>query len=39
VLSRTPQLAPELMKAALASASAQGFDLTQLKTTAHTAPP
>jgi apolipoprotein D and lipocalin family protein len=33
VLSRTPQLAPKLMEAALASASAQGFDLTQLRTT------
>lgn len=34
VLSRTPQLPPKLMEAALASASAQGFDLTQLRTTA-----
>ena len=33
ILSRTPQLAPKLMEAALASASAQGFDLTQLRTT------
>lgn len=33
VLSRTPQLTPKLMEAALASASAQGFDLTQLRTT------
>lgn len=39
VLSRTPQLAPELMKAALASASAQGFDLSQLKTTVQMAAP
>lgn len=39
VLSRTPQLAPDLLKAALASASAQGFDLSQLKTTAHTTTP
>lgn len=39
VLSRTPQLPPELLKAALASATAQGYDLTQLKTTAHTATP
>ena len=37
VLSRTPQLPPKLMEAALASASAQGFDLTQLRTTAQTA--
>jgi len=34
VLSRTPQLPPKMMEAALASASAQGFDLTQLRTTA-----
>jgi apolipoprotein D and lipocalin family protein len=33
LLSRTPQLAPKLMEAALAAASAQGFDLTQLRTT------
>lgn len=37
VLSRTPQLPPKLMEAALASASAQGFDLTQLRTTAQLA--
>jgi apolipoprotein D and lipocalin family protein len=37
VLSRTPQLPPKLMEAALASASAQGFDLTQLRTTAQAA--
>jgi apolipoprotein D and lipocalin family protein len=33
LLSRTPQLAPKLMEAALAAASAQGFELTQLRTT------
>jgi apolipoprotein D and lipocalin family protein len=33
VLSRTPQLPPKLMEAAQASAAAQGFDLTQLRTT------
>ncbi|APW44911.1 hypothetical protein RS694_15595 [Rhodoferax saidenbachensis] len=33
LLSRTPQLSPELLKAALASASAQGFDLAQLRYT------
>jgi apolipoprotein D and lipocalin family protein len=38
VLSRTPQLPPKLMEAALASATAQGFDLTQLRTTVQ-APP
>jgi len=37
VLSRTPQLPAKLMEAALASASAQGFDLTQLRTTTQTA--
>jgi apolipoprotein D and lipocalin family protein len=35
VLSRTPQLPPTLLEAALASASAQGFDLTQLHYTVH----
>jgi len=39
VLSRTPQMAPDLLKAALASATAQGFDLSQLKTTVHTTTP
>jgi len=34
VLSRTPQLPPQLLEAALASANAQGFDLTQLRYTA-----
>jgi apolipoprotein D and lipocalin family protein len=38
VLSRTPQLAPELLKAALASATAQGYDLKELRTTTQTAP-
>jgi apolipoprotein D and lipocalin family protein len=33
VLSRTPQLAPALLEAALASARAQGFDLAQLRYT------
>ena len=33
VLSRTPQLPPSLMEVALASASAQGFDVTLLRTT------
>lgn len=33
VLSRSPQLAAPLLEAALASASAQGFDLTQLRYT------
>ncbi len=33
VLSRTPQLPSRLLDAALASATAQGFDLTQLRTT------
>jgi apolipoprotein D and lipocalin family protein len=33
VLSRTPQLAAPLLEAALASATAQGFDLTQLRYT------
>ncbi len=33
VLSRTPQLPPRLMEAALASATAQGFDLNQLRST------
>jgi len=37
VLSRTAQLPPGLLEAALASASAQGFDLSQLRYTAHTA--
>ena len=36
VLSRTPQLPAKLMEAALASAAAQGFDLTQLRTTSQT---
>lgn len=36
VLSRTPKLPSPLMEAALASATAQGFDLTQLRTTAQT---
>ena len=34
VLSRTPQIPPALLATALASASAQGFDLTQLHYTA-----
>ena len=33
VLSRTPQLPPALLDAALASATAQGFDLSQLRYT------
>lgn len=33
VLSRSPQIAPPLLEAALASAGAQGFDLTQLRYT------
>jgi len=33
VLSRTPQLPPALLEAALASATAQGFDLSQLRYT------
>ncbi len=37
VLSRTPQLPPTLMEVALASAAAQGFDMTQLRTTVQTA--
>jgi apolipoprotein D and lipocalin family protein len=36
VLSRTAQLPPALLEAALAQASAQGFDLTQLRYTAQT---
>ena len=39
VLSRTSQLPPDLLKAALASATAQGFDLTQLRTTVQSAVP
>ncbi len=35
VLSRSPQLPAPLMEAALASASTQGFDLTQLRYTPH----
>ncbi|RFO97134.1 hypothetical protein DIC66_08285 [Rhodoferax lacus] len=38
VLSRTPQLPAPLLEAALASASAQGFDLSQLHYTSQTAP-
>lgn len=37
ILSRTPQLAPDLLAAALASATAQGFDLAQLKYTTQSA--
>jgi apolipoprotein D and lipocalin family protein len=37
ILSRTPQLAPPGMAAALASATEQGFDLTQLHYTLQTA--
>ena len=37
VLSRTPQLPPALLEAALASAVAQGFDLSQLRYTAQAA--
>ncbi len=37
VLSRTAQLPPALLEAALASASAQGFDLSQLRYTAQAA--
>jgi apolipoprotein D and lipocalin family protein len=36
VLSRTAQLPPTLLEAALAHASAQGFDLTKLRYTAQT---
>ncbi len=39
VLSRTPQLPPELMEAARASALAQGFDLSQLRTTVQSVNP
>lgn len=39
VLSRTPQIPPALLAAALASASGQGFDLTQLRYTAQSNPP
>lgn len=39
VLSRTPQLPPALLAAALASASGQGFDLTQLRYTAQAGSP
>ena len=38
LLSRTPQLPPALLEAALAAASAQGFDLSQLRYTRQTAP-
>jgi len=38
VLSRTPQLSPPLLEAALASATAQGFDQTQLRYTAQSTP-
>lgn len=36
VLSRTPQLTPEMLENALVSARSQGFDLTRLRYTAHT---
>ena len=39
VLSRTPQLPPVLLDAARASATAQGYDLTQLRYTAQNARP
>lgn len=39
VLSRTPQLPPALMEAARASALAQGFDLSQLRTTVQSVTP
>lgn len=39
LLSRTPQLPPPLLAAALASASAQGFDLSQLRYTVQAAAP
>ena len=38
LLSRTPQLPPEQLEAALASARAQGFDLTQLRYTRQGSP-
>ena len=38
LLSRTPQLPPALLEAALAAASAQGFDLSQLRYTRQAAP-
>jgi apolipoprotein D and lipocalin family protein len=38
LLSRTPQLPKPLLDAALASASAQGFDLSQFRYTPHNSP-